>query len=144
ELIIANAKVIKRYTEESVRKVVKSLISSGVAMAIAGSSRPASGSEHLFSHALDMVAPKPALHGEQCGVGAIMMSYLQGGDWEIIRNALKTIGAPTTAKELGIPPKYIVKALTIAHKIRPERYTVLGGGLGRKEAERLAKITGVI
>lgn len=144
ELIIENAKVIRRYTEESVRKVVKSLISSGVAMAIAGSSRPASGSEHLFSHALDMVAPKPALHGEQCGVGAIMMSYLQGGDWEVIKNALKTIGAPTTARELGIPPKYIVRALTIAHRIRPERYTVLGDGLGKKEAERLAKITGVI
>lgn len=144
ELIVENASVIRRYTEESVRKVVKSLISSGVAMAIAGSSRPASGSEHLFSHALDMIAPKPALHGEQCGVGAIMMSYLQGGDWEVIRNALRTIGAPTTAEELGISPKYIVRALTIAHKIRPERYTVLGKGLRRKEAERLAKITGVI
>jgi len=144
ELIVRNAKEIKKYTEESVRKVVKSLISSGVAMAIAGSSRPASGSEHLFSHALDLVAPKPALHGEQCGVGAIMMAYLQGGDWEDIKNALATIGAPTTARELGIPPRYIIRALTIAHKIRPDRYTVLGNGLSKKEAERLAKATGVI
>jgi glycerol-1-phosphate dehydrogenase [NAD(P)+] len=144
QLILENAGVIRRYTEESVRKVVKSLISSGVAMAIAGSSKPASGSEHMFSHALDMVAPRPALHGEQCGVGAIMMAYLQGEDWEALRNALRTIGAPTTAGELGIPARYIVKALTIAHRIRPDRYTVLGKGLSRKAAERLARATGVI
>ncbi len=144
QLVIENAPVIRKHTEESVRKVVKSLISSSVAMAIAGSSRPASGAEHLFSHALDLVAPKPALHGEQCGVGAIMMAYLHGEDWEAIREALETIGAPTDARGLGIEPKHVVKALTIAHRIRPERYTVLGRGLSRRAAERLAKTTGVI
>lgn len=144
KLVMENAEVIRRHTEESVRKVVKALISSGVAMSIAGSSRPASGSEHLFSHALDLVAPKPALHGEQCGVGAIMMMDLQGDDWRAIRDALRTIGAPTNAKELRIEPKYIIKALTKAHKIRPERYTVLKDGLSKRAAERLAKETEVI
>ncbi|MCD6248514.1 MAG: NAD(P)-dependent glycerol-1-phosphate dehydrogenase [Hadesarchaea archaeon] len=144
KLVMKNAEIIGRHTEESVRKVVKALISSGVAMSIAGSSRPASGSEHLFSHALDMIAPRPALHGEQCGVGAIMMTCLQGNDWRPIRDALKKIGAPTNAEELGIEPKYIIEALTIAHEIRPERYTVLRDGLDAREAERLAKETGVI
>lgn len=144
QIVMENAEVIRKHTEESIREVVKALISSSVAMAIAGSSRPASGSEHLFSHALDILAPKPALHGEQCGVGTIMMAYLHGEDWVAIKRALKSIGAPTNAKELGIPPEYIVKALTIAHKIRPDRYTVLKDGLTRKAAERLAKITGVI
>lgn len=144
QLVLKNASVIREHTEESVRKVVKGLISSGVAMGIAGSSRPASGSEHLFSHALDLIAPQPALHGEQCGVGTIMMMYLHEGDWQAIRDALRTIGCPTNAKELNIPPKYIVKALTIAHKIRPERYTILGDGLSKRAAERLAKKTGVI
>ena len=144
QLVIAGAEVIRKNTEESVRKVVKALISSGVAMSIAGSSRPASGSEHLFSHALDLIAPKPALHGEQCGVGAIMMMRLHGGDWHEIRDALQTIGCPTTAKGLRIPPKYIIKALTTAHRIRPERYTILGDGLSKREAEHLAAETGVI
>jgi glycerol-1-phosphate dehydrogenase [NAD(P)+] len=144
KLVMENADIIRRHTEESVRKVVKALISSGVAMSIAGSSRPASGSEHLFSHALDLVAPEPALHGEQCGVGAIMMMDLQGNDWGAIRDALKTVGAPTNAKELGIEPKYIIKALTKAHEIRPERYTVLKNGLSKRAAERLAKETEVI
>jgi len=144
KLVMDNARVIRKHTEESVRKVVKSLISSGVAMGIAGSSRPASGAEHMFSHALDLIAPRPALHGEQCGVGAIMMAYLQGEDWMAIRDALKTIGAPTTAKELGISPKHLIKALTIAHRIRPERYTILKDGLSAKKAESLARATGVI
>ena len=144
QLVLENAEIIRRHTEESVRKVVKALISSGVAMSIAGSSRPASGSEHLFSHALDLVAPKPALHGEQCGVGAIMMMYLHGNDWQAIREALQTVGCPTNAKELGIAPKHIIKALTIAHCIRPERFTILKKGLKRGAAERLAKATGVI
>ncbi len=145
KLITQNAEDIRRNTEEGLRVVLEALISCGVAMGIAGSSRPGSGSEHMFSHALDMVAPNPALHGEQCGVGTIMMAYLHGAKWRMIRDTLKTIGAPINAEELGIEPKYIIEALTIAHKVRPDRYTILGeNGLSREAAEKLAKKTGVI
>lgn len=145
KMVIKNADIIRLGNEESVRKVVKGLISSGVAMSIAGSSRPASGAEHLFSHALDAVVEKPALHGEQCGVGTIIMAYLHGLNWRKIRDTLKRVNAPTNAYELGIDPEYIVEALTIAHTIRPDRYTILGKeGLTREAAEKAAKITGVI
>jgi glycerol-1-phosphate dehydrogenase [NAD(P)+] len=114
-------------------------------MGIAGSSRPASGAEHKFSHALDRIAPKPALHGEQCGVGTIMMAYLHGITWEDKRDALATIGAPTTAKQLGIEDQHIIQALKEAHTINPDRYTILGDrGITEEAAERLARITGVI
>lgn len=144
KILIESAELIKPRLEESAWTVVKALVASGVAMSIAGSSRPASGSEHKFSHALDEIAPKPALHGEQCGVGTIMMMYLHGGKWEEIRDALKTIGAPTNASELGIEEEYIIQALLYAHKIRPERYTILGTGLTREAAEKVARITKVI
>ncbi len=152
QLALLSAKHVIRYHEliasgnpEGVRIVVEALISSSVAMCIAGSSRPASGSEHLFSHALDIVAPKPALHGEQVGVGTIMMLYLYGDPrWKKVKKILQKIGAPTTAKELGIPDHIIIKALTIAHKVR-KRYTILGdNGLTWEAAEKLAKETGVI
>ncbi|PXF52141.1 MAG: NAD(P)-dependent glycerol-1-phosphate dehydrogenase [Candidatus Methanophagaceae archaeon] len=144
-MILENAAKIKKRDEKAAWTVVKALVSSGVAISIAGSSAPASGSEHKFSHALDMIADKPALHGEQCGVGTIMMSYLYGDDWQRIRDTLKEIGAPTTAKELGIKDEYIIEALTIAHKINPERYTILGeSGLTKEAAVRLALATGVI
>jgi glycerol-1-phosphate dehydrogenase [NAD(P)+] len=98
----------------------------------------------MFSHALDRIAPKPALHGEQCGVGTIMMMYLHGGNWQEIRDALKKIGAPTNAEELGIEDKYIIEALLQAHSIRPDRYTILGNGLTFSAAEKVARITKVI
>jgi len=145
ELVIRNASLIKQKVNESIRIVLEGLISSGVAMGIAGSSRPASGSEHMFSHSLDLLTKNHAMHGEQCGVGAIMMMHLHGGDWQKIRGALKEIGSPTTAEELGVSPENIIDALCNSHKIRPERYTILGvKGLTREAAERLAKITGVI
>jgi len=144
-IILESAPLIKPGLEESVRLVVKALVSSSVAMSIAGSSAPASGSEHKFAHMLDQIAPKPALHGEQCGVGTILMMYLHGGDWKRMREALKTIGAPTTAQELGIEDKYIIEALMKAHKIRPERYTILGDkDLPREAAINIAKTTKVI
>ena len=144
-MIMENAKEIGKEEEKSVWTVVKALVSSGVAMSIAGSSAPASGSEHKFSHALDMIVEKPALHGEQCGVGTIMMTYLYGENWQRIRDVLKEIGAPTTAKELGIKDEYIIEALTSAHKINPRRYTILGdSGLTYEAAEKLALVTQVI
>jgi glycerol-1-phosphate dehydrogenase [NAD(P)+] len=144
-LVIKNANSIRGMTDSGVRTLVEALISCGVAMSIAGTSRPCSGAEHLFSHALTMIAPKPALHGEQCGVGTIMCAYLHGANWPLIKDVLNKIGAPTTAKELGIDPDYVVEALTKAHSIRPERYTILGeSGLTKEAAFRVASVTGVI
>ncbi|MFQ5909670.1 MAG: NAD(P)-dependent glycerol-1-phosphate dehydrogenase [Thermoplasmata archaeon] len=144
-LLIENAGSIKPRLEESAWFVAKALVSSGVAMSIAGSSRPASGSEHKFSHALDLIAEKPGLHGEHCGVGTIMMMYLHGGDWERIRDALLAIGAPTTARTLGVTDDEIIEALIHAHEINKERYTILGDeGVTHEAAEHLASITKVI
>lgn len=143
-LVMRNANIVRTMSETGIRTVVEALISCGVAMSIAGSSRPCSGAEHLFSHALTMTAPHPALHGEQVGVGTIMCAYLHGANWQLIRDVLQKIGAPTTARQLGIESKHVVKALTIAHKIRPDRYTILGEkGLTHEAAERVAQVTDV-
>jgi len=144
-LVMKNADVIKPGMEEGLRVVLEALISCGVAMSIAGSSRPCSGSEHLFSHSLDLVAPNTAMHGEQCGVGTIMMGYLYKADWKGIKATLQKAGAPTTAEELGVEPESVVEALVRASTIRPERYTILEEKrLSYDSAEKLAKATGVI
>ncbi len=145
ELVSKNSRDITQRKLEGVRTVIEALISCGVAMSIAGSSRPCSGAEHLFSHALDIVAPETSLHGERTGVGAILCAYLQGSNWESIRDFLREIGAPSSAKELKVSPTEVVKALTMAHTLRPERYTILGEtGVAEAAAERVAKATGVI
>jgi glycerol-1-phosphate dehydrogenase [NAD(P)+] len=146
EMLVDRADSIRKGLEESAWVVVKALVSSGVAMSIAGSSRPASGAEHLFSHQLDRLAPGEALHGHQVGLGSIMTAYLQDGErgeWENIVDALDTIGAPTTATELGIDDETVLEALTTAHEIR-DRYTILGDGIDEDAAREAATVTGVL
>lgn len=144
-----SAKILLEASEKKkvpdTREVVEALISAGVASCIAGSSRPCSGAEHLFSHALDKIAPGIGLHGEKCGIGAIMMAKLQGQDWKKITKTLKNVGAPTTAKEIGLTQNMITKALVIAQSLRPERYTILKEiRMTEKMALDLAKNTNVL
>ena len=128
-----------------VREIVEALISAGVASCIAGSSRPCSGAEHLFSHDVDKLEPGVGLHGEKCGIGTILISKLQGQDWKKIVKALKDVGAPTTAKEIGLRPEVLAEALSIAQSLRPERYTILKEvDMTYKKAISLAKSTKVL
>jgi glycerol-1-phosphate dehydrogenase [NAD(P)+] len=129
KIIKNRRRIISLATEESYRVVLKALIAVGVAAGFVSSSRPLSGSEHIFSHTLEMLSHKygfkPALHGEQCGVGTIIMTYLHGKNWRLIKSILREIGAPTNADELGIEEKYLIEALITSRKTRPERYTIL-------------------
>ena len=145
ESIVENCQLIKPNLEDSVWLSIKPIIMSGISMCIAGSSRPTSGAEHMFSHMIDLKHPGRALHGEQCGVGSIMTMYLHGGDWEMIRDALEEIGAPTTAKGLGLSAEDIIYAMSHAHEIRSDRFTILGdSGVSPEVAEKVARATGVI
>jgi len=140
EILVKHADCIKPHDERTAWIVTKALVSSGVAMSIAGSSRPASGGEHKFGHALTSLSPGSVYHGEACGIGAIMTMYLHGGDWRSIRESLRHIGAPTNPQELNIPDEIVVKALLMAKDIRPERFTILDMGLTEKSAEELVKM----
>tara|TARA_B100000929_G_scaffold221646_1_gene178050 strand:+ start:693 stop:1721 length:1029 start_codon:yes stop_codon:yes gene_type:complete len=151
DLALMSAKILMESSERfskkglNVREIVEALISAGVASCIAGSSRPCSGAEHLFSHAVDKLEPGVGLHGEKCGIGTIMMAKLQGQDWKKIVNTLKNVSAPTTAKEIGLKSTTLVKALMIAQSLRPERYTILNEvNMTEKKAITLAKSTKVL
>lgn len=151
DLALMSAKIVMENSSHyaknglDVRIIVEALISAGVASCIAGSSRPCSGAEHLFSHALDKIAPGRGLHGEKCGIGSIMMAKLQGQDWKKIVKTLKDVGAPTSAKQVGLKSEDIVTALMIAQELRPERYTILKEiEMTEKKALNLAKVTNVI
>jgi glycerol-1-phosphate dehydrogenase [NAD(P)+] len=146
EMLVDSADSIKSGLEESAWIVVKALVSSGVAMSIAGSSRPASGAEHLISHQLDRRVAEPALHGHQVGVASVVTAYLHDGPeggWRDVRDALAAIEAPTTAAGLGINDATFVAALTTAHEIR-DRYTILGDGISEAAAWEAVERTGVV
>lgn len=139
EIVMDNAEKIR----QDISILVEALISSGVAIGIAGSSRPCSGAEHLFSHTLDTILEKPALHGEQCGIGSILTARLHDADWQAVRDALGKCGAPTTAEDAGIPAEKVVEALSKAHDIR-DRHTILAGGISVEKSRQVAVETGVI
>lgn len=71
-----NAKGLVSRDEKAVEAVFEGLVMSGVSMAYVGASRPASGTEHYFSHIWDMRAlefSEPEdFHGIQCAIGTVM------------------------------------------------------------------------
>ena len=112
--------------EQGIQLLATALMLNGVAMEIAGSSRPASGSEHLISHALDMSGARQRLHGLQTGTAAYLVSSLQSGShhdrigelfartgfWESVRKD------PFSKEEWRI-------AVERAPSIKEEFYTIL-------------------
>lgn len=139
ETIINNAKKHEKNYKTSIKLLLETLITCGMAMTITKSSRPCSGSEHMFCHTLDFLAPdNTGLHGEKCALGAYIMAHLHGIDHEKIREALVSYRLPTTFRGIKIFPKVLVKALSTAYKIRSDRrYTILKNGVSKKEAEKI-------
>lgn len=64
----------------AIEALFNALLYSGIAMTIIGTSAPASGGEHLFSHTLDMMSSidgvEHDLHGRQVGLGTIFASAI--------------------------------------------------------------------
>lgn len=83
--IVDSLEGLKRREETAVKNVTEGLILSGIAMAFAGVSRPASGLEHYFSHLWEMMSIDrglPAeLHGIQVGIGTLLSLKI----WDQVR-----------------------------------------------------------
>jgi len=111
--------------KEFLKNLAYSLIISGLSMEIAGSSRPCSGAEHLFSHAIDYLYPKKSiLHGTQVAFGILVSELFRGEEIEKLIEIYKKIGLPTSVKELGFEKNEIIQAIKIAPKMNKERYTI--------------------
>ncbi|MDO5329557.1 MAG: iron-containing alcohol dehydrogenase family protein [Coriobacteriia bacterium] len=101
------------------------LVLSGMSMRINGSSRPVSGSEHLFGHALDVTAKKPPLHGIGVALGTIATLRLAGIDDNFVLDILKKYEVDINPQSLGIELDEFAAAIKLAPTIKPERYTYL-------------------
>ena len=77
---------------EGMKLLGTALLLNGISMSICGSSRPASGGEHLISHALDALSNRPRLHGLQVGVATYLISLLQGQNSDRIADLFNTTG----------------------------------------------------
>jgi glycerol-1-phosphate dehydrogenase [NAD(P)+] len=114
--------------EDLLLALAEALVLSGIAMNIAGSTRPSSGACHEISHALDVLYPKrSAQHGEQCGLGAAFASFLRG-ERELsglIVERLASHGLPVTADQIGFTEAEFTEAVHYAPNTRPGRFTIL-------------------
>ncbi len=108
------------------RSLANSLLMSGLAMEMAGSSRPASGSEHLISHALDSVCLRPKAHGIQVGVATYLCAVLQGNDnLPDVKSVLTHTGFLDFVAQNPFDRKEFEEALKAAPSMKKEFYTVL-------------------
>jgi glycerol-1-phosphate dehydrogenase [NAD(P)+] len=107
--------------------LAESLIMSGIAMTVAGTSRPCSGACHEISHALDASHGSPGMHGEQVALGALFASWLRGDDEEVdvIDACLRHHGLPRVPADLGLSADQFCEAVLEAPETRPDRFTIL-------------------
>ena len=107
----------------------------GVAMEICGSSRPASGSEHLISHALDAISERPRLHGLQVGVATYLVSRVQHNQSERIAGLFDRTAFWTEIESDPFSLSEWKEALRLAPTIKEDFYTVLSQEGATAEAE---------
>ena len=120
---------------EGVRLLGTSLMLNGIAMEVCGSSRPASGSEHLISHALDSLGGPPRMHGLQVGVATYLISLLQGRNSEIIADLFTQTGFWRAIAAQPFSRTAWLQALRLAPAIKQDFYTVLSSRDCLPEAE---------
>ncbi|HWV87132.1 MAG TPA: iron-containing alcohol dehydrogenase family protein [Capillimicrobium sp.] len=103
------------------------LVLGGLAMAVAGSSRPCSGADHEILHAIDHLFPGTASHGELAGLGALFACHLRG-DAELTAHLAACLvrhGLPCVPEEAGLTREQFADAVAHAPSTRPDRYTIL-------------------
>ena len=89
--VVKSLENMKQEVELRERNFLKSLIESlalsGIAMSIAGNSRPCSGAEHMISHAIDEIygAGSKASHGIQVLIATIYLEKLR--NYDLLDNA---------------------------------------------------------
>ncbi|MGC4951590.1 iron-containing alcohol dehydrogenase family protein [Actinomadura citrea] len=112
--------------------LAEGLVLSGMAMAFAGDSRPASGGDHEILHAIDHLFPDTANHGELAGIGAAFCYHLRatrlGAGHERLEEILTCLGRhglPRFPADIGLSPEQFAEAVRYAPQTRPGRYTIL-------------------
>ena len=122
---------------EFLKLMAGALVMSGVAMEVSGSSRPASGSEHLISHAYDRLAARPRMHGEQVGVATIATTWLQDNPQR--DTVLRVLEQTTFLSAIRADPldrATFLAAIAAAPAVKPGYHTVLSepGAVERLQA----------
>jgi glycerol-1-phosphate dehydrogenase [NAD(P)+] len=112
---------------EFLTMLAEALVLSGLAMAVAGSSRPCSGGDHEILHAIDQLFPGAGNHGDLAGLGALFCSQLRGDaeQFGLIDVCLTRHRLPRSPADIGLSAEQFCAAVALAPTTRPDRYTIL-------------------
>lgn len=110
---------------EGIRLLSTALLLNGIAMEMCGSSRPASGSEHLISHALDAITKRPRLHGLQVGIATYVVSILQGENTVQIASLFESTGFWQAIRDDPFSLSEWLEAARAAPAVKQNFFTVL-------------------
>lgn len=107
--------------------LAESLVLSGMAMSVAGTSRPCSGACHEIIYAINALWPDVSNHGELAGLGALFAYSLREDDVRFaqIERCLRHHGLPIRPTDIGLSEEQFVQAVMMAPSMRPDRYTIL-------------------
>ena len=109
-----------------IRILSRALVMGGLAMEIAGSSRPCSGSEHLFAHAIEEYYPQIKVsHGIAVALGSIAACVFQGRDETRLLEVMETYGIDHNPMSYGIDKDMFYDIWSRAEETRPGRITIL-------------------
>ncbi len=122
---------------EGARLLATALMLNGIAMEVCGSSRPASGSEHLISHALDRLSARPRLHGLQVGVATYIVSILQEGQSDAIGELFRRSGFWDAVRRDPMETGEWLEAVRLAPTLKSDFYTILSSRDCAPEVERI-------
>jgi glycerol-1-phosphate dehydrogenase [NAD(P)+] len=122
---------------DGARLLGTALMLNGIAMEICGTSRPASGSEHLISHALDAISKRPRLHGLQVGVATYLVSLVQKNQSERIASLFETTGFWSEIASDPFSYAEWQEAIRLAPTIKEDFYTILSEEGTLAEAETI-------
>lgn len=114
---------------DTLRILCEGLLLSGAAMALAGSSKPSSGSEHKISHAMDRLFGGLGLHGEQVSLASVFTTYLQANSHrEPMLSFMRKLGLPVNPEDIGLSFADFARCVEAAPSTRPDRFTILEDG----------------
>lgn len=107
--------------------LAEALVLSGMAMSVAGTSRPCSGACHEIVHAVDALYPGVSNHGELAGLGALFAYHLRDDQprFAQLEGCLRQHQLPTGPSQIGLSQQQFVQAALKAPSTRPDRYTIL-------------------
>lgn len=113
-------------SKEFIKILTQSLVLGGLAMEIAGNSRPSSGSEHLFCHSLEENYKQIKIsHGMAVALGSLASCRLQGRSVAFLERILAAYGMDMNPMNWGITKEIFVDAWRRAAATRKDRHTIL-------------------